>query len=83
MIEISMVIGPKGQVVIPQALRRALKIKPGSRVLFKLRSNEVVIEPVIEDVVPVFLKTARSIRKGRTRLKPHDAYEEELKERLG
>lgn len=36
MLEEEMTVGPNGQVVIPRAMRKALKIHPGSKVVFKL-----------------------------------------------
>jgi AbrB family looped-hinge helix DNA binding protein len=81
MIEISMTVGPKGQVVIPQVLREAFKIPPGSKVVFKVENDRLIIEPVCKDVVSIFRRTARAAGK-KIKLKPHESYEEELKERL-
>lgn len=39
MLEEEMTVGPKGQVVIPKAMRKALKIHPGSKVIFNSRTT--------------------------------------------
>jgi len=39
-------VGPKGQVVLPKALRDRLGIAPGDEVDFTLEDNGVRVEPV-------------------------------------
>jgi AbrB family looped-hinge helix DNA binding protein len=39
-------VGPKGQVVIPQQLRRQLDIKPGDEVEFWIDGDHVSVRPV-------------------------------------
>jgi len=75
-----MKVGPKGQVVIPYEFRHALHIYPGSGVLFKQKDNKLEIEKPPIDLVSVFRETA----KGMVKLKfePHEAYEEEMEERV-
>jgi AbrB family looped-hinge helix DNA binding protein len=43
-------VGPKGQVVIPKALRDQLGIVPGDEVDFTLDNNAVRMEPVRTDL---------------------------------
>ena len=74
-----MKVGPKGQVVIPRAIRKALKIEPGSKVTFTLEDNKAIIEKPAFDAVAVFERIARS-GKSVSKVNPH-AYEEELEER--
>jgi len=76
--EAIMKVGPKGQVVIPQDFRHALNIYPGSKVLFRMVDNRLEIEKPPQDAVAIFRKTA----KGRLKLHPHEAYEEEMAERV-
>jgi len=37
-------IGPRGQVVVPQALREALNIVPNSQVFFSLEGDRIILE---------------------------------------
>jgi len=72
-------VGPKGQVVIPKDFRDALKIGPGSEVIFRLEGDRVVLEREAFDS----LETLEAMsRKGRSisKINPH-AYEVELEKR--
>ena len=79
MIEEEMKVGPKGQVVIPRTMRKALKISPGSKVVFKLDDDRLILEKPSFDAVAVFRKIAQQINDNK-RINPHQ-YEEELDER--
>ncbi len=74
-----MKVGPKGQVVIPKIMRKALKISPGSKVVFKLDDERLILEKPAFDAVAVFRKTAQQINYNK-KISPHQ-YEEELEER--
>lgn len=39
-------VGPKGQVVLPKALRDAFQIRPGDRVVFDLEDGKIILTPV-------------------------------------
>ena len=54
MFEEEMNVGPKGQVVIPVALRRTLKITPGSKVIFKVEGDRIILEKLKTDSVSLF-----------------------------
>lgn len=73
-------VGPKGQVVIPQEFREVLNIHPGSKVLFKLKGKKLEIEVPPVDAVSVFRETAKG--SGRLVYDPHEAYDEEIEERV-
>lgn len=75
-----MKVGPKGQVVIPRTLRKALKIHPGSKVTFRLEGDRAVLQKSEFDAVTVLEAVAK---KGRsiTRVATH-LYEKELAERV-
>jgi AbrB family looped-hinge helix DNA binding protein len=75
-----MKVGPKGQVVIPRAIRKALKIEPGMKVQITLEDNRAVLEKPGFDAVAVFRRVANEIRDNRE-IDPHAAYDEELEER--
>jgi len=79
MLEEEMKVGPKGQVVIPRALRKALKIHPGSKVVFKLERERLILEKKSIDAV----NTLENIAKKGPSVSKIDAhvYEEELKVR--
>ncbi|MBN2487580.1 MAG: AbrB/MazE/SpoVT family DNA-binding domain-containing protein [Methanosarcinaceae archaeon] len=78
--EVIMKVGPKGQVVIPHEFRDALNIHPGSRLLFKLKDHKLEIEKTPVDAVAVFRETAKGM--GKLKFEPHEAYEDELEERI-
>lgn len=43
-------IGEKGQVVIPKDIRKSLGLKKGSRVIFEVKTNEVVLKPEMDAI---------------------------------
>ena len=80
MIQEEMKVGPKGQVVIPRAMRKALKIGPGSKVIVSMVDDQVVIEKSTDSAVSVFEAITRG-GKSVSFVEPH-LYEEELERRL-
>ncbi len=77
--EEEMKVGPKGQVVIPKVMRRALNVHPGSKVVFKLEGDRLLLERAETDSVALFERIAS---KGRSISRvPAHAYEDELKGR--
>jgi AbrB family looped-hinge helix DNA binding protein len=74
-----MKVGSKGQVVIPRAIRKTLKIEPGSKVTFTLEDDKAILEKPASDAVAVFRRIAES-GKSISKIDPY-AYEEELEER--
>ena len=80
MIQEEMKVGPKGQVVIPRAMRKALKIGPGSKVIVSMVDDRVVIEKSTDSAVSVFEVIARG-GPSVSLVEPH-MYEEELEGRL-
>jgi len=73
-------LGPKGQVVIPASLRQAMKIGPGSEVIFRLEKDKVIIEiPKIEDPVQT-LESIALKGKSVSNIDTH-AYTDELESR--
>jgi len=74
-----MKIGPKGQVVIPAVFRKALKISPGSKVVFKLENEKVILEKQTFDAAAAFEQLAKEGRSVK-HVSPH-MYEEEFEHR--
>jgi len=79
LIEEEMKVGPKGQVVIPRTMRKALNISPGTKVLFKLDDGKLILEKPNFDAVAVLRKIAKKINYNK-KINPHQ-YEEELNQR--
>lgn len=40
------IVGRRGQMTVPRAIRRALNLKEGDRVVFIQRGNQVVLQPL-------------------------------------
>jgi len=68
-------VNSKGQVVIPRAMRKALKIEPGSKILFRLEDNTLLLRKTTFDAVAVFRKTAQQINYNK-KIDPHQYTEE-------
>ena len=81
MLEKERKIGPKGQIVIPKAIRKALKMQPGSNVVISLEDNKVVVKKASFDAVAIFRKSAKQIRYNK-KIDPHEAYNELLEARI-
>jgi AbrB family looped-hinge helix DNA binding protein len=75
-----MTVGPKGQIVIPVEMRRALKIAPGSKVVVSYREGKVIIEKTGGSSVAVFARVAQE-GPPLTEFDPHIA-EKEIEERM-
>jgi AbrB family looped-hinge helix DNA binding protein len=58
--ELSGTVSTKGQLVIPSAIRDALDIRPGTRVVIIQEENRIILQPVNER----FLKETRGITAG-------------------
>jgi AbrB family looped-hinge helix DNA binding protein len=79
LIEEEMKVGSKGQVVIPRTMRKALKIEPGSKVLFTLEDDKLFLKKLSFDGVAAFKKIAEQIHSNE-KVNPHE-YKEELEQR--
>jgi AbrB family looped-hinge helix DNA binding protein len=56
-------VGPKGQVVIPKRIRKALGLKPGVDVSIELRGDEIVIsKPKIEGSYTEYYASTQSAK---------------------
>ena len=76
-----MIVGPKGQVVIPKIFRDMEKITPGSEIIFELKDEGILIKKEqVEDPI----KVMEQIAKSGKRLGKFDSdknYEEMLEDR--
>ena len=72
-------VSKKGQVVIPKAMRTALKIVPSSEVVFNLEDDKMIVKPFF-DAVAVFKRVAQETNYNKE-IDPHGAYDEEMEER--
>ncbi|MFQ6074686.1 MAG: AbrB/MazE/SpoVT family DNA-binding domain-containing protein [Candidatus Bathyarchaeia archaeon] len=79
MLEEERKVGSKGQVVIPQVLRKVLKISPGSKVVFKLEGGRLILEKAAFDAVGALEGIAKR-GPSVSEISPH-IYEEELRAR--
>ena len=74
-----MKVGPKGQVVIPNAFRKHLRMQPGSKVIVELKDNSVVIEKPRKDIIREFEKIAFSGKSAK--VDSDKDYEKHMEER--
>ena len=67
MTQIKREIGERGQVVIPQEMRKTLGLKKGNSVLIELRDKEVVIKPEQdpEEFLKDFLNIPEKLRSKK------------------
>ncbi len=75
-------VGPKGQVVIPEQVRKELGIKPGMEVEFDVRDNETIMRLANR------LKTVHDFcsflpKNSLGKIDSDKLYEEEMEERHG
>ena len=77
----------KGQLVIPARIRRKLGIKPGTKVCFVERGDEILFQPVTKEYIRSvcgMLKSTTSITEELLSERKKDKQREEAKlEKLG
>ena len=72
----------KGQLVIPARIRRKLGIKPGTKVCFVERGNEILFQPVTKEYIRSMcgmLKSATSVTEDLLNERKKDREREETK----
>jgi AbrB family looped-hinge helix DNA binding protein len=62
----------KGQIVVPAKLRRRYGLKPGTKVYFIERNNEIIFQPLTKEII----RSVHGLLAGQT-----SATQELLKER--
>ena len=77
----------KGQLVVPAKLRRRYGIKPGTKVCFVERENEILFQPVTKEYIRSvcgMLKSETSVTQELLKERAKDKEREEAKlEKLG
>jgi AbrB family looped-hinge helix DNA binding protein len=77
----------KGQLVVPAKLRRRYGIKPGTKVCFVERENEILFQPVTKEYIRSvcgMLKSETSVTQELLKERAKDREREEAKlEKLG
>ena len=77
----------KGQLVVPARLRRRYGIKPGTKVLFIERDNQILMQPVTKEYIRSvcgLLKSETSVTQALIKERAKDKEREEAKfEKLG
>ncbi len=81
MLEISMTVGPKGQVVIPAVFRKSLKIFPKDDLIFLLEGEKLIIKKPHGHAASIFEKIAKSGKKFSGKIDSDRDYDEMLGER--
>ena len=80
-------ITSKGQLVIPAKLRRRYGMKPGTKVCFVERENEILFQPVTKEYIRSvcgMLKSDTSVTQELLKERANDKEREEAKlEKLG
>ena len=57
--------GTKGQIVIPQRIRKELKINPGSILIVERMKNLVVIKKIDDNLEIQFKKSLENVKLGK------------------
>lgn len=71
----------KGQLVVPSRLRRKYGIKPGTKIYFIERDNEIVFQPVTREYIRSvcgMLKSETSVTQELLRERSRDREREEV-----
>jgi len=76
-------VGPKGQIVIPDSIRKAFGIKPGSSVIIELKDEEIVIRPDLKPDEFIEYYTRTYTKKLRKDIDVKKVIEEEVPGRFG
>jgi len=83
MVGIERKLGPKGQVVIPEELRRQKNIGPGSMVVFDIENDKIVIEPKKGDVISWLEQEVKKHGKKLGKIDWDKVYEEQFEAKWG
>ena len=74
-----MIVGPKGQIVIPKLFREDKNIYPGDKVVIELKEEGIVIEKPFRNPIQMFRAIAK---KGKSiKIDSDKDYDKMMKER--
>jgi len=76
-------ISSKGQVVIPKDIREYFGMKPGTKISFEVRQNELVIRPEVDPERFVEEFGSSVTKKLRKKIDLKRLYEEQYAEEYG
>ncbi len=74
-------VGPKGQIVIPKIFRDEFEMFPGSDVLVEYTDDGIVITNDKEETEEIFEDVAKTGKKVKRKIDPHEAYDSQMEER--
>ncbi len=75
-------LSSKGQLVVPARIRRRYGIKPGTKVRFIERENEILLQPVTKEYIQSvcgLLKSGTSVTRALLKERTKDKKREEAK----
>ena len=73
-------LGAKGQIVIPKDVREHFGLRKGSKVVFEVKSDEIIIKPQKdEDFVEIFCSVVK--KKLTKKLDIKELYHEQIEKR--
>jgi AbrB family looped-hinge helix DNA binding protein len=81
MVGIERKLGPKGQIVIPEEIRKLKGLRPGSVVVFDIEDEKISLKSKEEDVVSWLEQEVKKHGKKLGKIDWDKSYEEQLKER--
>ncbi len=76
-------VGPKGQVVIPQEIRQAKGIRPGMTVIIDLEGDKIVMESKKSDLLKWVEEKVTKDGKVLGKIDWDKSYEEEFEDKWG
>jgi len=83
MVGIERKLGPKGQIVIPEEIRKAKGLKPGMTVVVDVEDSKIVVEPKKMGIVEWLEEQVKKDGKVLGKIDWDKSYEEEFEAKWG